>query len=456
MNDDEQPLELIGPLGGEERTESVYEHDPPRRVKAGVWAAVGLVVVLGLVVALVVVATPDESPDDTLAESDRQAETTSDDTPAQDNIDAESPDGTPAETDRREQSDERGARAAEDQRRASRRDRSNDTRTEISVLPTTLPPAQGLPRRRPEALLYALDVGLMERSDEPNSAVIFRKDLTDGREELISVSGQPTDLLYVDGNLIVREGRDVRLIDLETPNQVLLARDTSSVLAAFNPPRVVVTFDERSTTGFVRARVVGTDGLTVTEAIFPAEARVLGAIGEHIFVHMAGEIWAWTGSGEPTYLGAGRPIGIGASGVIAVRCSRDGCALEVVGIDDEPPFDITAGTRHEFPPRLSRARPEFWDTPGVVSPNGRMVAFHLAQIVGNVRGVMAIDLVTGAHAFSPEQSTDLGDIAWSSDSRYMLYALEGDVMVWEPDFTSAMGPSGRVHVNRQLVSLAVT
>ncbi len=453
MNDEPEPLELITSLGGSQQSESVYEREPPRRAKAAVLATVGLAVLLGVIVLGVVLTA-------------RNATTTAPEDEAEP-ASAEPADAAPAADDAAtNDSDRRGASG----RRSPSESRPDATAQPALTLapPPSLPPLAGLPRRRPDAQLFAIDAGLREQLDSPNSssngaassssndAIIFSKDLTDGSVLLHSTAGQPNDLLYLDGDLVVRAGRDVRLLGIETTDDLLLAQDTSSMLAAFNPPRVVVTFDERATTRLVRARVVGLDGLTVNEVIFPAEARVLGAIGEHFFVAMAGEIWAWTGTGEPTYLGAGRPIGIGASGVIAVRCGRDGCRLEVVGVDPDPPFDITAGRRIELPDRLSRAHPDHWSEPGVVSPNGRMLAFHLAQLSGNVRGVMVIDLVTGTHAFSPEQSVELGDIAWSSDSRYLLYAFDGDVMVWEPDFTSGMGPSGRVMINRRLESLVVT
>ena len=369
------------------------------------------------------------------------------------------------------------------------------TTTEVPVRPprTTLPPPTeldggvgGLPPVRPEAALIATLAG------DPTGNVqgfLYQLDLLSGAAVYVPLPGLPHTLVDLDGAIVVGIGRNVMRVETESGDTVVIAEDTQEVLPAYSPPGIVAVV---RSTEHLFARVVGPDGVFRSAVQLPNEARVHGALGDHVVVSMAGRVMAVDGRNQALQLGAGRVLAVGDSHVVRLQCEEYGCQITdtsfsaSVGSDrrdewceeicaeaagqfgdegnqDERTEDceticegypIVTGTISEriieLPSELAAASSDRWSEQGLMSPDGNRVAIRLSH--GNLTpaGVVVVDLDEGWGRHSPEIGVDLGSMAWAPDSRFLLYTLDNDVMVWDVEAGPGQLPSGRAHVGEPL------
>ena len=357
---------------------------------------------------------------------------------------------------------------------------------------TTLPPPTaldapvgGLPPVRPDAEMIATLAG------DPTGNVrglLFHLDLLSGAVTYVPLPGLPHTLIDLDGAVAVGIGRDVMRVEPETGDTVVIAEDTSEVMPAFSPPGIVAVVRSSE---HLFARVVGPDGVFRSAVQLPNEARVHGALGDHVVVSMAGRVMAVDGRNQALQLGAGRVLAVGDRHVVRLQCEEYGCQITdtsfsaSVGADrrDEWCEDICAEAAGQFgdrdqaeraeeceticegypivtgtiseriielPAELAAATSDRWSAQGVMSPDGNRVAIRLLH--GNLTpaGVVVVDLDEGWGRHSPEIGVDLGNMAWAPDSRFLLYTLDDDVMVWDVDAGPGQLPSGRAHVGEPL------
>lgn len=375
------------------------------------------------------------------------------------------------------------------------------TTTAAPELPprTTLPPptaldgpVRDLPPVRPEAEMIATLPG------DPTGNVrgfLYRLDLLSGEATYVPLGGLPHTLLDLDGAIAVAIGRDVMRVELETGDTVVIAEDTQEILPAYSPPGIVAVV---RSTEHLFARVIGPDGVFRSAVQLPNEARVHGALGDHVVVSMAGRVMAADGRNQALQLGAGRVLAVGDSHVVRLQCEEYGCQItdtsfsasvgedrrdewcegicaEAAGQFSDPDdaadaadqaeraeeceticegYPIVTGTISEriieLPADLAAASSERWSTQGVMSPDGNRIAIRLLH--GNLTpaGVVVVDLDEGWGRHSPEIGVDLGAMAWAPDSRFLLYTLDNDVMVWDVEAGPGQLPSGRAHVGEPL------
>lgn len=372
------------------------------------------------------------------------------------------------------------------------------TTTEVPEPPprTTLPPPTALdggvgnlPPVRPAAEMIGTLAG------DPTGDVqgfLFRLDLLSGAAAYVPLPGLPHTLVDLDGAVVVGIGRDVLRVEPETGDTVIIAEDTQEVLPAYSPPGIVAVV---RSTEHLFARVVGPDGVFRSAVQLPNEARVHGALGDHVVVSMAGRVMAVDGRNRALQLGAGRVLAIGDSHVVRLQCEEYGCQITdtsfsaSVGDDrrdewceeicaeaagqfgdaDEQGgegeraeecemicegYPIVTGTISEriieLPAELAAASSDRWSEQGVMSPDGNRVAIRLRHGDSTPAGVVAVDLDEGWGRHSPEIGIDLGRMAWAPDSRFLLYTLDNDVMVWDVEAAPGQLPSGRAHVGEPL------
>ncbi|WP_419911101.1 hypothetical protein [Candidatus Poriferisodalis sp.] len=357
---------------------------------------------------------------------------------------------------------------------------------------TTLPPPTaldgpvgGLPPVRPDAEMIATLAG------DPTGDVrgfLFRLDLLSGAATYVPLPGLPHTLIDLDGAIAVGIGRDVMRVEPETGVTVVIAEDNQDVLPAYSPPGIVAVV---RSTEHLFARVVGPDGVFRSAVQLPNEARVHGALGDHVVVSMAGRVMAVDGRNQALQLGAGRVLAVGDSHVVRLQCEAYGCQITdtsfsaSVGADrrDEWCQDICAEAAGQFgdrdqaerteeceaicegypivtgtiseriielPAELAAAPPERWSEQGLMSPDGNRVAIRLLHGNSTPTGVVVVDLDEGWGRHSPEIGVDLGNMAWAPDSRFLLYTLENDVMVWDVEAGPGQLPSGRARVGEPL------
>ena len=372
------------------------------------------------------------------------------------------------------------------------------TTTTVPARPprTTLPPPMALdgpvgelPPARPAAELVATLAG------DPTgnvSGYLFQLDLVTGAAQYVPLPGLPHTLVDLGGAVVVGIGRDVMRVDTGSGDTVVIAEDVTEVLPAHNPPGIVAVV--RGTEQLF-ARVVGPDGVFRSAVQMPNEAVVHGALGDHVVVSMAGRIMALDGRNAALQLGAGRVLAVGDGHVVRLQCEDYGCQItdtsfsatvgedrrddwcediceEAAGRfgerDDQAEmaddcttfcegYPISTGAiterRVELPPELLAASPDRWGEQGLMSPDGNRIAVRLLHGNGTPAGVVIVDLAEDWGRHSPEIGIDLGDMAWAPDSRFLLYTLDNDVMVWDVEAAEGELPSGRAHIGEPLGQL---
>ncbi|WP_419944932.1 hypothetical protein [Candidatus Poriferisodalis sp.] len=361
---------------------------------------------------------------------------------------------------------------------------------------TTLPPPTALdggigdlPPVRPEAEMIATLAG-----DPTGNArgFLFQLDLLSGAAAYVPLPGLPHTLIDLGGTVVVGIGQDVLRVDPETGGTVVVAEDTGEVLPAYSPPGIVAVVRSAE---HLFARVVGPDGVFRSAVQLPNEARVHGALGDHVVASMAGRVMAVDGRNQALQLGAGRVLAVGDSHVVRLQCEEYGCRItdtsfsatvgedrreewceeicaEAAGqfgnSDDQDSrveraedceticegYPIVTGTISEriidLPSELAAASPDRWSQQGVMSPDGNRVAIRLRHGDLTPAGVVVVDLDEGWGRHSPEIGVDLGHMAWAPDSRFLLYTLDNDVMVWDVEAAPGQLPSGRAQIGEPL------
>ena len=372
------------------------------------------------------------------------------------------------------------------------------TTTTVTTQPprTTLPPPSALdaavgelPPARPAAELIATLAG------DPTGNVrglLYQLDLLSGQARYLPLPGLAHTLVDLDGSLVLGIGRDVLRVDLASGDTVVIAEDVTAVLPAYSPAGIV---------GVVRgtehlfARVVGPDGVFRSAVQMPNEAIVHGALGDHVIVSMAGSVMALDGRNPALQLGAGRVLAVGDGHVVRLQCEEYGCQITDTSFsatvgpdrrddwceeicaqasgqfgerDDQAElaqecstlcegYPIATGViserRVDLPAELQAASPDRWSEQGLMSPDGNRIALRLLHGNGTAAGIVVVDLAQDWGRHSPEIGVDLGDMAWAPDSRYLLYTLDHDVMVWDVEAGEGELPSGRAHVGEPLGQL---
>ncbi len=318
---------------------------------------------------------------------------------------------------------------------------------------TTLPPPTALdegvadlPPVRPAAELIATLRG------DPTSNVegfLFRLDLLSGAATYVALAGEAHTLVNLDGTVVVGIGRDVLRVEPETGDTVVIAEDAEEILPAYGPAGVVAVV--RSAENLF-ARVLGLDGVFRSAVYLPNEARVHGAIGDHVLVSMAGRVMAVDGRNQALQLGNGRVLAVGDRQVVRLQCEQNGCQIT------DTSFSATLGEGGgevaerivEVPAELAAAPPDRWNEQGLISPDRNRLAIRLLHGDTTPAGVVVVDLNDGWGRHSPEIGVDLGRMAWAPDSRFLLYTFENDVMVWDVEAVSGQIPSGRASVGEPL------
>ncbi|WP_420626165.1 hypothetical protein [Candidatus Poriferisodalis sp.] len=361
---------------------------------------------------------------------------------------------------------------------------------------TTLPPPTALdtpvgdlPPARPVAEMIATLAG------DPTGNIrgfLYQLDLLTGAASYVPLPGLPHTLVDLDGEIAVGIGRNVMRVDPQSGDTVVIAEDVTEVLPAYSPPGIVAVVRG---TEHLFARVIGPDGVFRSAVQMPNEAIVHGALGDHVVVSMAGSVMALDGRNSALRLGAGRVLAVGDGHVVRLQCEAHGCQITdtafsaSVGADrrDEWCTDICAEAsgrfgerddqdemasdcktfcegypivtgaiderRVELPAELLAARPDRWSEQGLMSPDGNRIAIRLRHGTGMPAGVVVVDLDEKWGRHSPEIGVDLGSMAWAPDSRFLLYTLDNDVMVWDVDAGPGELPSGRAHIGEPLEHL---
>lgn len=358
---------------------------------------------------------------------------------------------------------------------------------------TTLPPPTALdadvgelPAVRPAAEMVATLAG------DPTGNVrgfLYQLDLLTGAAQYVPLPGLPHTLVDLGEAVVVGIGRDVMRVDTSSGNTVVIAEDVTEVLPAYSPPGIVAVVRG---TEHLFARVVGPDGVFRSAVQMPNEAVVHGALGDHVVVSMAGRVMALDGRNAPLQLGAGRVLAVGDGHVVRLQCEDYGCQITdisfsaTVGLDRRDDwceeiceeasgrfgerddqaelaedcstfcegYPIATGAiserRVDLPPELRAASPDRWNDQGLMSPDGNRIAVRLLHGNGTPTGVVVVDLAEDWGRHSPEIGIDLGHMAWAPDSRFLLYTLDNDVMVWDVEAAEGQVPSGRAHVGEPL------
>ncbi len=361
---------------------------------------------------------------------------------------------------------------------------------------TTLPPPTALdtpvgalPPARPAAELIATLAG------DPTGNIrgfLYQLDLLTGAARFVPLPGLPHMLVDLDGAIVVGVGRNVMRVDPQTGDTVVIAEDVTEVLPAYSPPGIVAVVRGSEQ---LFARVIGPDGVFRSAVQMPNEATVHGALGDHVVVSLAGRIMALDGRNSALQLGAGRVLAVGDGHVVRLQCEEYGCQISdtafsaSVGADrrDEwcddicveasgrfgerddqaelaedcatfcEGYPIVTGAiderRAELPSELLPASPDRWNEQGLMSPDGNRIALRLRHGTGMPTGVVVIDLDEKWGRHSPEIGVDLGSMAWAPDSRFLLYTLDNDVMVWDVEAGPGELPSGRAHIGEPLEHL---
>ncbi len=358
---------------------------------------------------------------------------------------------------------------------------------------TTLPPPSelntpvgDLPPVRPAAELIGTLAG--DPTDSP-PGWLYQLDLASGKVTFVPLPGLPHTLEELDGVVVVGIRRDVMRVDLQSGDLVLIAEDVEQLRPAYSPPGIVAVVRG---TEHLFARVVGPDGVFRSAIQLPNEAVVHGALGDHVVVTLAGRVMAVDGRNAALQLGPGRVLAVGPGNVVRLHCEEHGCQViattlsATVGVDrrDEScdqicgefsldsEADATPGASAEdceticagyaiatgkiaeryvdLPDELLAASPDRWSEQGLLSPDGRRLAVQLRHGNGVPVGIMVIDLDEEWGRHSPELGVDLGRMAWAPDSRFLLYTLADDVMVWDVEAGPDEVPSGRAHVGEPL------
>lgn len=363
---------------------------------------------------------------------------------------------------------------------------------------TTLPPPTALdasvgelPPARPAAEMIATLAG------DPTGNIrgyLFQLDLVTGAAQYVPLPGLPHTLVDLNGAIVVGIGRDVMRVDTRSGDTVVIAEDVTDVLPAHNPPGIVAVV---RSTEHLFARVVGPDGVFRSAVQMPNEAVVHGALGDHVVVSMAGRVMALDGRNSALQLGAGRVLAVGDGHVVRLQCEDYGCQITdtsfsaTVGADRRDDwcediceeasgrfgerddqaelaqdcatfcegYPIATGAiserRVELPAELRAASPDRWSEQGLMSPDGNRIALRLLHGNGTPAGVVVVDLSQDWGRHSPEIGVDLGGMAWAPDSRFLLYTLDNDVMIWDVDAAEGELPSGRAHVGQALGELVL-
>jgi hypothetical protein len=296
---------------------------------------------------------------------------------------------------------------------------------------TTLPPPVAsdvaqLPGVRPSATLIALAEG-----------ELYELDLLTGQARRAEQDVQLDRLFDLDGDLVALAGRELVRLDPEQASVLPILEGVMDVAPGHGPASIVSI--GRDGNGVV-ARVLGADGVFRAGARLPGEAIVHGAVGDRLVVELAGAVVITDGTddeGGVVALGTGRVLALGADRVVWLSCEVSGCVIVV---------SDAAGTvvgSVPVPDVLAAAAPDRWTELGLLSPDGRRIAIRLTHGNGSVRGVVVVDLETGAGVHSPELGIELGRPAWSPDSRFVLYPFDGDLMVWDVTAADGQLPSGR-------------
>ena len=363
---------------------------------------------------------------------------------------------------------------------------------------TTLPPPTALdgpvgdlPPARPAAELFATLAG------DPTGNVrgfLFQLDLVSGSARYVPLPRLPHTLIELDGAIVVGIGRDVLRVDTDSGDLVVIAEDVTEVLPAYSPPGIVAVVRGSE---HLFARVVGPDGVFRSAVQMPNEAVVHGALGDHVVVSMAGSVMALDGRNQALQLGAGRVLAVGDGHVVRLQCEEYGCQITDTSFsasvgpdrrddwcddicaeasgrfgerDDQAELEEDCSTfcegypivtgaiterRVEVPPELRAAAPDRWGSQGLLSPDGNRIALRLQHGDGTPAGVVVVDLAEDWGRHSPEIGVDLGHMAWAPDSRFLLYTLDNDVMVWDVEAAEGELPSGRAHVGEPLEQLVL-
>lgn len=311
----------------------------------------------------------------------------------------------------------------------------------VTTLPPAVPrPEQGqgrgvadLPGARPAAVLTALTA----------DGDLFRLDVISGWWDVVDVGTSLSQLFDLDGVLLARSGRRLLRVDPDGGTVVEVAAGSTEMLRAHGPAAVVMV--ERDDNGVV-ARILGPDGVFRGGSRLPGEAVVHGAVNDRLVATLAGQV-VLVGDDEAEVLGTGRVVGLGPSTVVRVECDLavdPSCRLVST--------DLGGGIRHVIavPELLDGVSPQRWDQVGELSPDGRRLVLPLVHGNGSIRGLVAVDLVTGEAWHSPELGVDLGEAAWAPDGNFVVYPFERDLMVWALDSPSRVVTSGRVIVRQQL------
>lgn len=353
--------------------------------------------------------------------------------------------------------------------------------------PTALDAAVGeLPPVRPAAEMIATFAG------DPTGNVrgyLYQLDLLTGAAQYVPLPGLPHTLVDLGGAIAVGIGRDVMRVDTNSGDTVVIAEDVTEALPAYSPPGIVAVVRG---TEHLFARVVGPDGVFRSAVQMPNEAVVHGALGDHVVVSMAGRVMALDGRNAPLQLGAGRVLAVGDGHVVRLQCEDYGCQITdisfsaTVGLDRRDDwcediceeasgrfgertdqaemaedcstfcagYPIATGAiserRVDLSPELRAASPDRWSEQGLMSPDGNRLAVRLLHGNSTPAGVVVVDLAENWGRHSPEIGIDLGHMAWAPDSRFLLYTLDNDVMVWDVEADKDELPSGRAHVGEPL------
>ena len=237
-----------------------------------------------------------------------------------------------------------------------------------------------------------------------------------------------SETLFVVGDDIV--------VDADT-DVVVLPRTSVRPTRIAAGHRAVPTVDDRSVwvfdniTRFVTgtASRIGLDGAVHTQIQLPAVAEPLAGTADGLMVGTPGAVTLVTADGQRRLVARGMAVATDGRRLAWLQCADDLSCVVNIGTVDDPEQVRTA-----LDPTVLPAG--FFGLPtGTFSPDGRWLALPLYESSRGLEDVTVsvIDTTTGTEAYRAKGSARMPfntPLAWSPDSRWLIFVSESDLRAW--------------------------
>lgn len=193
-------------------------------------------------------------------------------------------------------------------------------------------------------------------------------------------------------------------------------------------------FDSTGQASGGTASRVSLDGQVLRQVQLPAAATPLVGTADQLLVTTPGAIARIAADGSHTLIARGEAIASNGTQVAWVRCDGDlSCAVMLGTVDDPDRVQVP------LPPADVPIAGQFGRAVAAFSPDGRWLALPLRTTAGTdgaegpTTAIALIDVITGVEAHrvrGPRASQLAPPLAWSPDSRWLIFGAEFRVGVW--------------------------